>query len=34
MRAKRKTGYITEEEKLKMSYDIKDILKKAKIKEQ
>jgi len=29
MRAKRKKGYMTEEERLRMSYDIKDILKKA-----
>ena len=32
MRAKRKKGYMTEEERLRMSYDIKDILKKAQIK--
>ena len=29
MRAKRGKGYMTEEERLKMSYDLKDILKKA-----
>ena len=34
MRLKRKKGYMTEEERLRMSYDIKDILKKAQMKQQ